>query len=93
MNKKFLLFDIINEVCQPQIKIKKEEFVMKDKNSLTHSAWNCKYQIVFTPKYSVASIMGYLEWKSSLMIFDRHANYKYKYGIGTFGVEAIMWIQ
>ena len=53
---------------------------MKDKNSLTHSAWNCKYQIVFTPKYSVASIMGYLEWKSSLMIFDRHANYKYKYG-------------
>ena len=32
------------------------------------------------PKYSVASIMGYLKGKSSLMIFDRHANYKYKYG-------------
>ena len=32
------------------------------------------------PKYSVASIMGYLKGKSSLMIFDRYANYKYKYG-------------
>ena len=33
-----------------------------------------------SPKYSVASIMGYLKGKSSLMIFDRHANLKYKYG-------------
>ena len=32
------------------------------------------------PKYSVAEIMGYLKGKSSLMIFDRHANLKYKYG-------------
>ena len=32
------------------------------------------------PKYSVAQIMGYLKGKSSLMIFDRHANMKYKYG-------------
>ncbi len=24
---------------------------MKDKNSLAHSAWNCKYHIVFAPKY------------------------------------------
>ena len=32
------------------------------------------------PKYSVASIMEYLKGKSSLMIFDRHANLKYKYG-------------
>lgn len=32
------------------------------------------------PKYSVAEIMGYLKGKSSLMIFDRHANMKYKYG-------------
>ena len=31
-------------------------------------------------KYSVAQIMGYLKGKSSLMIFDRHANLKYKYG-------------
>ena len=32
------------------------------------------------PKYSVSSIVGYLKGKSSLMIFDRHANLKYKYG-------------
>jgi putative transposase len=99
-----------------------------DKNSLAHSKWNCKYHIVFAPKYrrmaiyakvkvdigeilrklceqkgveiieatactdhvhlvlaippkySVSSVMGYLKGKSSLMIFDRHANLKYKYG-------------
>ena len=99
-----------------------------DKNSLAHSAWNCKYHIVFAPKYrrkeiygqikkdigvilrklceqkgveiieaelcpnhihmlvsippkySVASIMGYLKGKSSFMIFDRHPNLKYRYG-------------
>ena len=32
------------------------------------------------PKYRVSKIMGYLKGKSSLMIFDRHANLKYKYG-------------
>ena len=32
------------------------------------------------PKLSVAEFMGYLKGKSSLMIFDRHANLKYKYG-------------
>ena len=32
------------------------------------------------PKMSVSSFMGYLKGKSSLMIFDRHANLKYKYG-------------
>ena len=32
------------------------------------------------PKYSVSSFMGYLKGKSALMIFDRHANLKYKYG-------------
>ena len=36
--------------------------------------------ISIPPKYSVSSIMGYLKGKSSLMIFDRHANLKYKYG-------------
>ena len=99
-----------------------------DKNSLTHTTWECKYHIVFAPKYrrqviygkiksdigkilrdlcerkgieiieaecckdhvhmlvrippkySVSEIMGYLKGKSSLMIFDRHANLKYKYG-------------
>ena len=99
-----------------------------DKNSLSHTRWECKYHIVFAPKYrrhivygrlktdignilrelcdrkgieiieaelcpdhihmfmrippkySVSEIMGYLKGKSSLMIFDRHANLKYKYG-------------
>lgn len=32
------------------------------------------------PKVSVANFVGYLKGKSSLMIFDRHANLKYKYG-------------
>lgn len=36
--------------------------------------------ISFSPKYSIAYVMGYLKGKSSLMIFDRHANLKYKYG-------------
>ena len=99
-----------------------------DTDSLAHTQWNCKYHIVFAPKYrrqiiygkiradigtilrklceykgveiieaeacpdhihmlvsippkySVSQIMGYLKGKSSLMIFDRHANLKYKYG-------------
>ena len=99
-----------------------------DINSLAHSKWNCKYHVVFAPKYrrmviynqikkdigkilrklceqkeieiieaelcpdhihmliaippkySVAQIMGYLKGKSSLIIFDRHANMKFKYG-------------
>ena len=32
------------------------------------------------PKYSVSNIMGYLKGKSSLMIFERHANLKYQFG-------------
>ena len=32
------------------------------------------------PKYSVSSVMGYLKGKSSLMIFERHANLKYQFG-------------
>ena len=36
--------------------------------------------ISIPPKYSVSQIMGYLKGKSSLMIFNRHANLKYKYG-------------
>ena len=99
-----------------------------DMNSLAHTKWECKYHIVFAPKYrrqvvygklkadigkmlrelcerkgieiieaelcmdhihmlvriplkySVSEIVGYLKGKSSLMIFDRHANLKYKYG-------------
>ena len=36
--------------------------------------------ISMPPKHSVSQIMGYLKGKSSLMIFDRYANLKYKYG-------------
>lgn len=36
--------------------------------------------ISIPPKLSVSQVMGYLKGKSSLMIFDRHANLKYKYG-------------
>ena len=32
------------------------------------------------PKLSISSFVGYLKGKSSLMIFDRYANLKYKYG-------------
>lgn len=103
-----------------------------DKNSLSHTSWNCKYHIVFAPKYrrqiiygrikedigkilrdlltrknikiieaelcpdhihmlieippkySVSEIMGYLKGKSSLIIFDRHADLKYRYGNRNF---------
>ena len=99
-----------------------------DTDSLAHTSWNCKYHIVFSPKYrrqviygkikkdigqmlrklceykgieiieaeackdhihmlvsippkySVSQIMGYLKGKSSLMIFEKYANMKYKYG-------------
>ena len=101
---------------------------MPDNDSLAHTSWNCKYHIVFAPKYrrkvvygklradigrilrllcdrkgieiveaecccdhihmlvkippkySVSEIVGYLKGKSSLMIFDRHAQMKYRYG-------------
>ena len=32
------------------------------------------------PKMSIASFMGYLKGKSALMMFDKHANLKYKFG-------------
>ena len=103
--------------------------IMKiDTSSIAHTTWNCKYHIVFAPKYrrqiiygkikveigkilrtlcerkgveiiraeacadhihmlvsippkySVSEFMGYLKGKSSLMIFDRFANMKYRYG-------------
>ena len=36
--------------------------------------------VMIPPKKSVSAFMGYLKGKSALMIFDRHANLKYKYG-------------
>ena len=101
---------------------------MNDIHSLAHSKWNCKYHVVFAPKYrrqviygkiksdigvmlrklcewkgveiieaeacqdhihmlvsiphiiSIAQFMGYIKGKSSIMIFDKYANMKYKYG-------------
>ena len=100
---------------------------MKDIHSLSHTKWNCKYHVVFAPKYrrkvfygdkrleigailrqlrewkgvniikaevcpdhvhmlleippkmSVSTFMGYLKGKSSLMIYERWGNMKYKY--------------
>jgi len=36
------------------------------------------------PKLSVSSFMGYLKGKSTMMLFERHANLKYKYGNKNF---------
>ena len=100
---------------------------MHDTNSLAHTTWNCKYHLVFAPKYrrkiffgqkrrdigailrqlcdwkgvtiveaeicpdhvhmlieippkiSVASFVGFLKEKSSLLIYQKYANMKYKY--------------
>ena len=99
-----------------------------DVNSLAHTKWNCKYHVVFAPKFrrkviynqlrvdigkilrmlcdrkgieiieaevcpdhvhmlisvppkmSIAGVMGYIKGKSTLLIFERHADMKYKYG-------------
>ena len=40
--------------------------------------------IEIPPKMSVAGFVGFLKGKSSLIIFERHANLKYKYGNRTF---------
>ena len=39
------------------------------------------------PKLSVSAFMGYLKWKSALMMFERHANLKYKFGNRKFWAE------
>ena len=117
-------------VCQPPLhNHRRNQVQMKlDTNSIAHTKWECKYHIVFAPKYrrqiiygkikmdlgqmlrklceykgieiieaeackdhihmlisippkySVAQIMGYLKGKSSLLIFEKYANLKYKYG-------------
>ena len=43
--------------------------------------------LVIPPKMSVSNFMGYLKGKSSLMIFDKHANLKYKFGNRKFWAE------
>lgn len=51
-----------------------------DNNSLAHTRWNCKYHIVFAPKYRRQVIYGIFKRESSLMIFDKFADLKYRYG-------------
>lgn len=43
--------------------------------------------VAIPPKISVSSFMGYLKGKSSLMIFEKHAQLKYKYGNRKFWAE------
>lgn len=43
--------------------------------------------VAIPPKFSVSSFMGYLKGKSSLMIFEKHAQLKYKYGNRKFWAE------
>ena len=54
----------------------------KKEHALAHTKWMCKYHmlVIIPPKISESSFMGYLKGKSALMIFDRHANLKYKFG-------------
>lgn len=46
--------------------------------------------VMIPPKISISAFMGYLKGKSALMIFDRHANLKYKYEIDISGQKDIM---
>ncbi len=38
-----------------------KEIKINDIKSLAHTTWNCKYHVVFAPKYSVADFMGFLK--------------------------------
>jgi putative transposase len=121
----------LNIVCKQNLK-HKEIKVMNDTNSLAHTTWNCKYHIVFAPKYrrlvffgqkrkeigailrqlcewknveiveaevcpdhihmlvkippkeSVSGFIGFLKGKSSLLIYQKYANMKFKYRDRTF---------
>ena len=43
--------------------------------------------VVIPPKESISDFMGYLKGKSALMMFDKHANLKYKFGNRHFWAE------
>ena len=45
------------------------------------------------PKIAVSSFVGYLKGKSALMMFDKHANLKYKFGNRHFGQKDITFLQ
>lgn len=62
---------ILRQLCE----LKKVE-ILEDEACPDHI-----HMLVSIPPYlSVSQIVGYLKGKSSLIIFDRHANLKYKYG-------------
>ena len=43
--------------------------------------------VAIPPRLAVSDFMGYLKGKSALMMFDRHANLKYKFGNRHFWAE------
>ena len=47
--------------------------------------------VAIPPKFSVSEVMSYVKGKSSLMIFDRHPEFKQGGKIGTFGRVVTMW--
>lgn len=49
-----------------------------------HDAGSYSYLVSIPPKMSISSYMGYLKGKSAMMIFERHANLKYKFGNRNF---------
>ena len=54
----------------------KGDFMANKNQNLAHTKWMC-----------VSIFMGYLKGKSVLMIFDKYANLKYKFGNGHFWSE------
>ena len=56
-------------VCQPKIKKSKEDQVVKlDTDSLAHTQWNCKYHIVFAPKYRRQIMYGKIKADIGIML-------------------------
>ena len=53
-------------------------------NNRSRSMLRLHMLVSIPPHISIAQFMGYLKGKSTLMIFDRHANLKYKYGSRSF---------
>jgi putative transposase len=73
---------VYNQYRESIVKILKDLFKWKGVEIIEGSAMVDHIHLVVSipPKYSVSSVMGYLKGKSALMIFDRHANLKYKFG-------------
>lgn len=73
---------IYNEIKKDIVGIIKELCKWKGVEILEGKAMQDHIHLLVSipPKMSVASFMGYLKGKSAMMIFDRHANLKYKFG-------------